>query len=192
MFSNNISYWNEFYKKNTHIASPSGFCLFVLQYLSDKNIDVKNILDAGCGNGRDSLKLSEKYNVTGVDNNGFILENSKNFTFLNENFIKLNKSKYDLIYSRFTFHSIKNEEQLLFLKTIENNSYLFIETRSDKGINTERYHGDTHFRNFTNSLYIKKLLTSLGFNILFFEESDNFAIYKNENPICIRIIAQKL
>ena len=43
-----------------------------------------------------------------------------------------NKDKYDLIYSRFTFHSITNEQHISFLDTIKTNSYLVIETRSKK------------------------------------------------------------
>ena len=50
----------------------------------------------------------------------------------------------------------------------------------------------THKLNFTNIDYLKKLLKENNFEILFIEENKNFAIYKNENPICIRVICKKL
>ena len=31
-----------------------------------------------------------------------------------------------------------------------------------------------------------------NFDILYIEENNNFAIFQNENPICIRVIAKKI
>ena len=98
---------------------------------------------------------------------------------------------FDIIYSRFTFHSITDNEQEKFIKSVCPNSYLCIETRSILGKNDIRHHGDNHFRNFTDINYLKKMLLDNNFTILFIEEANNFAIYKEENPICIRVICQK-
>ena len=78
-----------------------------------------------------------------------------------------------------------------FIKSIHPSSYLCIETRSILGENDFRYHGNNHFRNLTDINYLKELLLSNNFSILFIEERDNFAIYKEENPICIRVICKK-
>ena len=96
-----------------------------------------------------------------------------------------------MLYSRFTFHSITNEQQIAFLDTINNDTYLVIETRSNKGENNDVYHGKTHFRNYTDIDYLKKILTERNFEILFIEENIDMAKYKNENPICIRVICKK-
>ena len=64
------TYWNKFYK-NIHCKECSDFCKFIIYYF-DK--DIKYILDAGCGNGRDSYELSKEYSVDGIDNSGFIPE----------------------------------------------------------------------------------------------------------------------
>lgn len=191
MNSSEQTYWNNFYNNSTFIVDiPSDFCNFVIEYFNT-NKSIKNVIDCGCGNGRDSYKLSNKYNVCGIDNSGFKPINTTNVIFEYGNFINLDKKKYDLVYSRFTFHSITDEQQLLFLNSINSNTYLAIETRSDKGLNEDVYHGKTHFRNYTNLDYLKKILIDNKFDILFIDEGINMAIYKDENPICIRVICKK-
>jgi SAM-dependent methyltransferase len=183
-------YWTNFYEKNKlPIKIPSAFCLFVMDYFKDhKNL---NVLDAGCGNGRDSYCLASKYNVIGVDSSTCIPEDIINCKFSTSDFCTFDKTNFNVIYSRFTFHSITNENHKTFLNSIKKNTYLCIETRSDKGANTFRYYGDDHYRNLTNIDYLKNLLNEYNFKILFIEENNNFAIYKNEDPICIRVICIK-
>lgn len=184
------NYWKEFYfnhKQNK--IECSNFCNYILNYFKNKNI--KNVLDCGCGNGRDSYALSNIYIVDAVDNCGFLPSSKNNVTFFTDDFVTLDKSKYDLIYSRFTFHSITDNQHNIFLDTIDNNSYLVIETRSKKGEDYDVFHGKTHYRNYTDLEYLKKLLLSKNFEIIYIEENINFAKYKNENPICIRVICQK-
>ena len=184
-------YWQKIYNDNKIINDCSNFCLFIIKYFNENNINIKNVLDCGCGNGRDTYVLSKYYNVDGIDNNGYIPKKKENCNFYNENFITYNKNKYDLIYSRFTLHSINDEEVLNFLKSIKSNTHLVIETRSDKGSLNNLHHGNSHYRNLTNlnNLIIK--LINLKFKIIYLEENENFAIYNNENPICIRIICKK-
>jgi hypothetical protein len=191
MTSNNKKYWETFYSttSNNNVGC-SDFCNFVMHYFKDKNI--LNILDCGCGNGRDSIALSNISNVDAVDNCGFLQTNRNNIKFYIDDFVTINKSKYDLIYSRFTFHSITNEQHISFLDTINVNSYLAIETRSKKGENDNVFHGKTHYRNYTDIDYLKTILTLKNFEIIFIMEDLNFAKYKNENPICIRVICKKL
>lgn len=191
MDKNEIEYWNKFYSSKDGVKNCSEFCKFVIDYFKD-NKEIVKVLDCGCGNGRDSYELSNNYKVLAVDSSGFIPNNKDNVAFRNDNFITIDKSNYDLIYSRFTFHSIMDKHQILFLDSIKNNSYLAIETRSIKGESNSVYHGKNHFRNYTDINYLKKILTERNFKILFIKEDLNMAIYKNENPICIRVICKKL
>ena len=185
-----INYWNNFYKNEKNLKLEcSNFCLFVMDFF--KNINIVNVIDCGCGNGRDSYQLKNKYLVDAVDNCGFIPKNEENLNFINDNFISINKNKYNLVYSRFTFHSITNEDHKLFLETINENTYLAIEARSIKGEDEFVYHGKTHYRNYIGIEYIKKLLLENGFEILFLKEEKGFAVYKNEDPYCIRVICLK-
>ena len=185
-------YWKNFYDNNNNIVIKcSDFCNFIIKYLNDSKIIINNVLDCGCGNGRDSYELSKYYNVVGIDNSGFLPEEKNNCNFYNGNFININKDKYDLIYSRFTLHSIDDDSIFKFLNSIKLNQYLVIETRSDKGNTDNLYHGNSHYRNLTNLNNLILILTNLKFQIIYLEEKDNFAIYKNENPICIRLICKK-
>lgn len=185
-----ITYWNDFYKNNLLISECSDFCAFVMNFFENYN-EIKNIIDCGCGNGRDSYALSELYIVHGVDNSGYIPKNKENLIFSSDNFITINKAAYDLIYSRFTLHSISNESQDNFLSSIPSGKYLAIETRSVNGEDDYVYHGKTHYRNYTDITYLKNLLNKHNFEIMYIKEGDNMAKYKDENPICIRVVCKK-
>ena len=193
MNKNEINYWNSFYKNNNElIIMPSDFCLFVMNYFNNINYTIRYILDAGCGNGRDSYYLSNKYKVLGVDISGYKNSNKNNCEFKIDNFITIDKKNFDMIYSRFTFHSINNEQQLSFLQSINSNTYLCLETRSDKCVNECNYHhGNEHYRNLTNLKYLNEILLDNDFLIYYIEENINFAKYKDENPYCIRVICKK-
>jgi ubiquinone/menaquinone biosynthesis C-methylase UbiE len=185
-------YWSEFYKKTQLTDDASDFCNFTMKFLKKSNINT--VLDCGCGSGRDSRKLDEKYIVTAIDNCGVLPKNegSSNIEYLCEDFVKFPKDDYDLVYSRFTFHSITDKNQEEFIKSIKNSGqYLAIETRSNKSKDIQEFHGKLHFRNYTDLYYIQNLLQKNNFEIVYLVESNNFAIYKDENPICIRVIAKK-
>jgi hypothetical protein len=184
-------YWETFYSNNNN-TECSDFCVFIMDYFKNKKI--LNILDCGCGSGRDSYALSKITNVDAVDNCGFLPNTLglPNLKFYTDDFVTINKSKYDLIYSRFTFHSITNEQQISFLDTINANSYLAIETRSKKGEDDYVYHGKTHYRNYSDIDYLKEILTLKNFEIILIMEDRNFAKYNDENPICIRVLCKKM
>lgn len=189
MNKNEIKYWNNFYSTNNTKQECSDFCKFIIDYF-ENNKEIYSVLDCGCGSGRDTYTFGNKYKVHGIDSCGFIPNSEKNVNFTKQDFITINKDNYDLIYSRFTFHSITDEQQISFLDSI-NNGYLAIETRSKKGENDNVHHGKGHFRNYTDLNYLKQILTEKNFEILFIKEDKDVAIYKDENPICIRVICKK-
>ena len=191
-----IEYWNNFYTSINTVKTCSDFCKFILDFF-DKNILLNNkekirVLDCGCGNGRDSYEISKKYKVDAIDNNGFLPDNNDNTNLYNSDFVNYKKTEYNLIYSRFTFHSINDKQQSDFLDSIAVNSYLAIETRSKKGEDIDVVHGKTHYRNYTDIDYLTKILKEKSFQIIYINEGINMAIYKNENPICIRVICKKI
>ena len=183
-------YWNNFYKNQNHILESSDFAKFIFNYIKKFNKKF-NILELGSGNGRDSYYLAQEHYVSGCDMS-FKPNDKENCTFIIDNMINIDKSNYDLIYSRFSFHSITDEDQDKLLESIKTPIILCIETRSIKGLYDTRIFGDDHFRNLTNIDKLKELLEKYNFKILYIVEDKNFAIYKNENPICIRVICQKI
>lgn len=184
-----VNYWSEFYSKN-HTLESSPFCRFVLEFFSNK--ESLTILDAGCGNGRDSYALATRNTVIGLDTAEYIPEATHKCTFETGDFCSYNKDRFDVIYSRFTLHSIDDQQQEEFLSSItKKGTYICIECRSDGDVNTVREHGDDHYRNFVNFDRLNSLLVDLGFTVLFSEEKTGFAPYKNEDPVCVRFIAEK-
>jgi len=186
-----LDHWKKFYNSHSNderLRTPSSFCLFVLDYF--KNQNQLHILEAGCGTGRDAIHLEKTHIVTGVD-----LEkkkkNSDNFTFENADFCAYTKKDFDVIYSRFTYHSITDEQQDIFLNSIQKpGTFLCMEFRSDKGQDDNLHYGKDHFRNFVNLEKFKARI-SLDFDILLLKESKGFAVYGDEDPVCIRAILRK-
>jgi transcriptional regulator with GAF, ATPase, and Fis domain len=76
------------------------------------------------------------------------------------------------------------------IQSIEPNTFLCIETRSITDKDQHRTFGDTHYRNLTDMDYLVELLQKYHFTILYSIESKDLAVYKDENPTCIRIICK--
>lgn len=185
------AYWRKFYEGRKEILQSSDFCGFVMDRLQD-NTGINKVLDCGCGDGRDTRVLAQRYTAHGIESCGFVPESNGTYAFSVGDFTTIDKSPYQLVYSRFTFHSITNEQQEIFLKSIRSGTIVAIETRSDKGEVEHVHHGKNHYRNFTNLQYLKNLLEENQFSIDYIFEGRDIAKYKDENPVCIRVICTKL
>lgn len=186
-----VSYWAEFYSK-FKVSQPSPFCKFIVQYFNKFKPHTVKLIDIGCGNGRDSYQLSKLFNVIGIDSSNVPTSNSPHLSFIKDDFTTTDFTGFHIVYSRFTLHSVPNEMHTKLLQNIQPKQILCIETRSDKGNTTDTHYGNTHYRNLTNKKYITDLLTKFNFNITFIEENKGFAPFKDEDPVCIRIIAVKM
>jgi len=189
MNSNEIIYWSTFYK-NFNETTPSDFASFIIKYFNEYARKPLHILDVGCGNGRDSYYLSKYQPVTGIDISNIPSNTNPQLRFIQGDMLEIDKNPYDVIYSRFTFHSITNEQQENLIQSIEPNTFLCIETRSITDKDQHRTFGDTHYRNLTDMDYLVELLQKYHFTILYSIESKDLAVYKDENPTCIRIICK--
>lgn len=172
----NARYWEQFYK-NQHTIEPSPFAKWC-------NISNKNILDIGCGNGRDSYYLSQRNTVTGVDPNA---PKSSEEVFVRKTIQEFLRDdpKFDVAYCRFFFHSIEKEAQDLILDWAARNKVtIYAEFRSvlDNPLND-------HDRRLIDGNEFKEELKKRGFKIDYYLEGTDLAVYKNENPVVIRIIA---
>ena len=181
-------YWKNYYSQNLAPREPSPFAQSI-ELVGD------TYLELGCGNGRDVLYFYKKYpqmNFTVIDQckAEVFNRNIRRLNFIEGDFTRPNiNSLFDSIYSRFTLHSITEEEEVRVLKWVYNNlSYggnFFIEVRSKK----DEFESD-HYRRFIDFESFKKRLIDVGFKIEYAEEKNGFAKYKNENPTCIRVITK--
>lgn len=172
--------WNKFYKTFRE-NEPSDFAKTCI-----KDFTEGRIVDIGCGNGRDALYFKkEGFNVVGVD----LVDLDLRLDGFIKGIDKLIKTdeKFENAYCRFLLHSISERKENKLLKWIsENCKYIFIETRSDKGVRPK----DGKKRRMINAERLINKMERIGFRIKYFREGKNLSKYKNENPILIRIKAK--
>ena len=137
-------YWNSFYDSTIEeIQQKSTFALFIKDYLTSED----KVLELGCGNGRDTLYLSQYCDhVVAIDSSEKVIEKLKTITQENEkitfkcmdatNIVSL-QYKPTFIYSRFFFHSIEERtEDTIFdyISNLPSKTLFCLECRSEQDI----------------------------------------------------------
>ena len=210
-------YWNNYYQQHGRdkgISMCSTFAKFCLdKFLTKNNL---NIIELGSGNGRDAIFFAHhQHNVTAIDQSTVAIDiekqsldtevsqylHPKALDFVQENYTQY--KEIDVFYSRFTIHSITKDDESILLPKIYNslnsNGLLCIEVRTTNdplcgigesfGDNT--FITDGHKRRFINSKLFREQMSILGFKELYFTEKNNLSIYKDDNPVLMRLILQK-
>ena len=209
-------YWNNYYQqhgKDQGISVCSTFADFCLKnFFSKKGI---NVIELGSGNGRDAVYFAHHYiNVIVIDQSTVAIDiekeklHSEVCKYLQPmalDFVKEDYSIYgaiDAFYSRFTIHSITKEDEELLLpnlyQSLKKNGLLCIEVRTVKdplyGVG-EYCSKDTfltdHKRRFINSKKFLESVLKLGFDLVYFTEENNLSVYKDDNPVLMRIVLRK-
>lgn len=185
------SYWSRFYTSRSHSTKPSPFAEWVADHIA-KLEDLApplTVLDCGSGNGRDTYFLADKLGAAvGVDAS-FRPEGNSKATFHQGNFVTWDKEGFDVIYSRFSYHSISDEMQQQFWQSLPSGAWLFLETRSSIDRDCARQHGDGHYRNFTDASRILADANKYGRQV-FLQIGRGMAKYKQEDPMVIRLVCQ--
>lgn len=202
------SHWDGYYKNAGQIFESSDFAVFCSKKIKD-NI---NIIEIGCGNGRDSAYLSHLgHSVVAIDPSESAINLCKKkhgdgpIKFISSKLPDLNgiyDQSFDLVYSRFCLHAMTEQEEIETLaaafKVLKPNGSIMIECRSindplaRKGeviSSNERIFG--HYRRFIVLDELKKNLSNSGFMVSEIFESNNLAILGDENPVVIRAHAIK-
>ena len=203
-------YWDKFYKQHgldNSIVKASSFASFCQEkFFKYKQL---NILELGSGNGRDSIYFAKcGHNVIAIDQSHTGVEVAKrlenSISLIEDDFVKMDYTAFsfiDVVYSRFTIHAInENEENIVIDKTkqlLNSGGFFAIEVRSTKdplcGVGKcvgKNAYITTHYRRFIDSdELINKLIKD--FKLIYFTEEDNLSVYKDDNPVLIRIILQK-
>ena len=209
-------YWDEFYKSNEKmkdIMQCSTFAHFCLEKFFNQGVE--NIVELGSGNGRDAIYFARHaLHTFAIDQSMATIDiekqeiNNSIARYLHPkalNFISEEYSHYDSIdifYSRFTMHAItkKDEDELLpkIYKALNKGGLFCVEARTTKDslCGVGEYCGDNtyitdHKRRFINSEEFISTVLSLGFKLLYFTEEDDLSVYKNDNPVLMRIILEK-
>jgi ubiquinone/menaquinone biosynthesis C-methylase UbiE len=207
---NDKKYWSEFYFNNNELTKkPSLFAQYLVENSVINEGDV--LFELGCGNGRDSIFFAKNnIDVTAVDqcdkNISLLNEQHNNISFISDDFTNLSnlESKVNVVYSRFTLHSINDEGEQRTLNWVYNNlkndGILCVEARTlkdpifgkgiDKGNNIWFY--NNHHRRFIDAISFKNKLVEMGFEIKFFDENNGFAKHKDDDPVVLRAIVKKL
>ncbi len=201
------SHWSEFYKNNS-FNNSSSFAKFV----TDREVTPVNIIDIGCGDGRDSAWfLVNNHNVFSIDRSLEAIKKCQsrnlqgNIFFKNIEANELDESFreiFDVAYCRFVLHAMPLDEELSTLKAafkiLKKGGRFYIECRSindpyfDFGINlssTEKIFG--HYRRFIILDELLYRLKNNGFFITYQIESNNLSVHGDDNPVLIRVIGIK-
>ena len=203
------NHWEEYYKmKDNAPTFPSPFAEYVANKFN-KNI---NLLEIGCGNGRDAKYFASMgHKVTAIDrsvaaikscNEQFGKDNIKFYAGTISSIKQIDVKDFDLIYSRFVLHAMSLNEEIQTLKSshdlLKKGGILCIECRSvndplyrkgDIISHTERIDG--HYRRFIILEEIKERLNYSGFKILIEQEDKGLAKFGNDDPVVIRLEAVK-
>lgn len=202
-----LNYWEEYYKNHQDPGDESPFARFIVPFLKNGG----SLYELGCGNGRDSL-FFEKFGVNIVafdqcENEINYLNDkykSEKLSFEDGDFTTLGKkAPSDSIYSRFTLHSVNEEQEIQTLKwafdTLKDNGLFFIEIRSvhdelfgqGEALDGNSFVTD-HYRRFVKFEDFVGRIEAVGFNVMYKLQSKGLAVYKTEDPMVIRVIAQKI
>ncbi len=210
-YDRDVGYWNRFYENCPEIEKPS---LFAENVLGKMEKD-KNLLELGCGNGRDSLYFARNgLNVTAIDASDVAIEklqqanmhSEEDVCFICDDFVcaaTIFVGQFDYCYSRFSLHAINEEQENELIRnvygTLKGGGQFFIEVRSinddiyglGEKISKNTYIYQGHFRRFIVKKELEDKLQKVGFSISYSEERRGFAPFGESDPPVIRIIASK-
>ncbi len=208
-FDRDTQYWNEFYANAKDISMPSLFAKEAIKKM-DKG---GNLLELGCGNGRDSIFFASKgLNVTAIDSSDKAIEMLQNMDipgnifFVCDDFVTaaaLYTGQYEYCYSRFSLHAINEQQESEVIENVYNvlkdGGSFFVEVRSvndelyGKGeqVGRNAFHYQGHFRRFVEKSELENKMKSAGFVVEYSEESRGFAPFGEDDPQVIRMILRK-
>lgn len=201
-------HWRDYYSKAKAPADPSPFAETVAQRLEPSS----TLIEIGCGNGRDASYFArEGFAVTALDLSEAAIEKCKvdhadlPIRFLPGKISDVQSELgeyFDAAYSRFVIHAMPVEEEIETIssafESLKPGGDFHIECRS---INdpmaregevispTERIHG--HYRRFIIREELEARLDDVGFDVVDSLESNGLAVFGDQDPVVIRIVARK-
>jgi Tellurite resistance protein TehB. len=205
------SYWEDFYARQNAELKPSLFARFVSSLLDQNQ---KSLIELGCGNGRDSLYFANlDHNVTAIDQCESEIkflksryQKCENLIFRCADFSQLESTrKYDVIYSRFTLHSVDAQQEAKVcswaFENLNHSGIFCVEVRGQKNEifkfgdpvegDPDAFIYNDHYRRFVNFDRFCSNLKQLGFHLPFAAEEKGFAPFMGKDETYIRVIAKR-
>ena len=207
------NYWKNIYSKQSEDERPSLFALYVTESIG---VEGKSLIELGCGNGRDAICFANANAnmVVAVDQCENIIELLQhryqqvgNLDFQCRDFTCMeDDTPYDIIYSRFTLHSISQEQQHDVIqwayRNLKDGGRLCIEVRGQKNEifqvgepvegEPDAFILNDHYRRFLHFETFCEELRSCHFQIDFAKEQKGFAPYNGQDETYIRVIASRM
>lgn len=201
------SYWNQYYSLNhSHRLIPSQFGVFVAGEFLDKTV---NILDLGCGDGRDLRFFHDHgFSAIGIDSAqmsvGDVLAQATPEIIRGDitdvRTISKSLEKFEertaptLMYARFLLHALKDSELESFLQSCgeccKPGDFLAFEYRTPEDDFLPKT-TETHFRRGVDSSWLTGRLKVLGFEAQYSREGFGFAKYKSDDAHVARQVFLK-
>ena len=202
-------YWEQVYTNRSVPQECSLFAQFVRQnYLQLPH----HVIELGCGNGRDAHYLVDYCaQLTAVDQCKAEItrlqrtNHHPNLKFMVADFTHLPivHQQYDLIYSRFTLHSISSAAQQRVLswtkKAVTASGWLCIEARGYRNSLYQRGQSvpnepdafiyNDHYRRFINLPDLVAQLKNQGWQIVLAREDQGFAPFAGQDDYFWRLVA---
>lgn len=204
-------YWEKYYAERKEPFQPSLFSQFVAgKYLKAGDV----LIELGCGNGRDAVyfsKLGVKVRAFDQCENeiAYLRDTHKNenLEFESGDFTALDPGlESDVVYSRFTMHSISvsGQENVLNWSSsvLREGGYFLLEFRGKEndlcGLgeavegDVDAYIYDGHYRRFLDIDELGSQLKQKGFEIVEAIEEKGFSPFGGDDEVFARIIARKV
>jgi tellurite methyltransferase len=192
-------------------VNPSLFAKFIKDAILTGS---ESIVELGCGNGRDAVFFAnEGFHVCAIDQceNEIkflttICKDIPNISFQAGDFSDLDDIiPVDVIYSRFSLHSISKKQETATLhwayRNLLDGGHLCIEVRGQNNEiygmgdkvedENDAYIYDNHYRRFLNFNELCSFLQTVGFQIIMAKETIGFAPFDGRDETYIRVIAKK-
>jgi len=200
-------FWDSYYGSSAGAQQPSPFALAV----ADRIPEGSDVLDVGCGDGRDAVHLSSlRHTVVGLDASAAAVElcqrlhEGSTATFVHgvvSDHAASWQQRFDVLYSRFVIHAMTEQEELALWReagrVLRPGAQLMAECRSindplaREGVvlsPTERIAG--HYRRFIVLDDLVRRLEGAGFVVETAMESNGLAVHGDEDPVVIRLYAR--
>jgi SAM-dependent methyltransferase len=208
------TYWSNFYTtyRDARHRAPSQFASFALGVALE--FGVEQVLDFGCGNGRDARFFSlyglrahgvdrvpeaveSAQRLVGVEDDprGAVPTYSQSTSLSIDDALDAGRFRRDLptmVYARFLLHAMSLEDATEFLRSLNSQRYkvlLFAAEFRTNGDLSRTKEMPSHYRRETDLDNVTSALASSGFRIHFTTTGTGYAVWGREDALVSRVIA---